>query len=121
MENYVPPEVGADFFLLYRDNCSFLEGWICLDDKLESLRHLFHEEIEFAWGSEYSDMNNYRIYHIDVEDKNYLKEINDQHYYQEVRGKDRIFLVILHKLIEYRYIENIPLVFEWFQKHFPTI
>ena len=59
-------------------------------------------------------MADYLIFHIDLEDKNNMKEITDNQYYQGVMQLEDIFIVVLHKDIKYRIIENIPSVFEWF-------
>ena len=121
MENYVPPDVAANFFLLYKDNSAFLEGWVCLDEDLNDFILLLQDEIIYSWGSEYANMEDYHIFYIDEKDKNNLKKIIDQKTYDEVRALKEIYIVFLHKEIEYRFIENIPLVFEWFQKQFPPI
>ena len=76
------------------------------------------EEIEYSWDFEYAYMNDYLIFHIDTADKNKLKEISDNEYYRFVRNQDEIFIVVLHKKIKCRIIENIPSVYEWFMEDF---
>ena len=61
-------------------------------------------------------MDDYAIFHIDIEDKNKLKEIKNEQNYQTVRNSKEIFLVVLHKEIPYRIIENIPPIFNWFKR-----
>jgi len=114
MKNYQPSEVTANFFVLYKDESTWLHGWISMEDSFEEFLSLVQGEIEYSWDSEYADMADYIIFHIDLEDNNNLKEIKDNQYYQFVRQLQEIFIVVLHKDIKYRIIENIPPVFEWF-------
>jgi hypothetical protein len=116
MNNYDPPEIIANFFVLHRDEESCLEGWISMEPSLEEFISLLQEEIEYSWGSENSDMADYSLFHIDIEDKNNMKVIQDNDYYLSVRELPEIFIVALHKNIKYRIIENIPAVFEWFME-----
>ena len=116
IENYDPPEVTANFFVLYRDEENWLDGWISMEPSLEEFITLVQEEIEYSWGSENANMKDYEIFHIDTEDKNNMKEIRDNDYYLWVRSLPEIFIVVLHKDIKYRIIENIPAVYEWFME-----
>ncbi|MFX0037965.1 MAG: hypothetical protein ACFFCY_05600 [Promethearchaeota archaeon] len=114
MKNYEAPEITGNFIVLSKDEESWLEGWIQIEPSLEEFISLIKEEIEGFWGLENAEMSDYIIFHIDIEDKNNLKEIKDNEYYQWVRGQEEIFIVLLHKDIKYRIIENIPPVFDWF-------
>jgi hypothetical protein len=114
MENYEPPEIVANFFVLDKHEDSWLEGWISMEPSLEEFISLLKEEIEYSWGEENANMSDYVIFHIDLEDKNNMKEIKENEYYLWVRELPEIFIVVLHKDIKYRIIENIPAVFEWF-------
>jgi hypothetical protein len=114
IENSDPPEVTGNFFVLYKDEEAWLDGWISMEPSLEEFISLVQEEIEYSWGIESADMEEYLIFHIDIEDKNNLKEIRDNDYYLWVRSLPEIFVIVLHKDIKYRIIENIPAVFEWF-------
>ncbi|MFW9819802.1 MAG: hypothetical protein ACFFE5_09350 [Candidatus Thorarchaeota archaeon] len=116
MDNYEPPEIIANFFVLHSDEESCIEGWISMEPSLEEFIALLQEEIEYSWGIEDSHMADYNLFHIDLEDKNNMKEINDNDYYLFVREHPEIFIVVLHKSIKYRIIENIPAVFEWFME-----
>lgn len=91
-----------------------MDGWIALEDSFEEFLSLIQEEIEYSWGSQYTAMTDYIIFHIDVDDKNKLKEIKDNQYYQHIRQLKEIYITVLHKAIKYRIIENIPPLFEWF-------
>ena len=108
------PEKTANFFILYKDEETWLNGWISLESSLEEFISVLREEIEYSWELENIDMADYLIFHIDLEDKNNMKEITDNQYYQGVMQLEDIFIVVLHKDIKYRIIENIPPVFEWF-------
>ena len=116
MNNFEPPEIIANFFVLHRDEESYLEGWISMEPSLEEFKSLLQEEIEYSWGAEDSNIADYRLFHIDIDDKNNMKEIQNNDYYLLVRERPDIFIVVLHKNIKYRIIENIPAVFEWFME-----
>jgi hypothetical protein len=112
--NLEPPEVIANFFALNKDEDLWLEGWISMEPSLDGFKSLLQEEIEYSWGSENADIKDYVIFHIDLDDKNNMKEIKENDYYLWIREHPEIFIVVLHKEIKYRIIENIPAVFEWF-------
>jgi hypothetical protein len=116
MVNNETPEVTANFFVLYEDEEAWINGWISLDPSLEEFISNIQEEIEYSWQLENVDMENYLLFHIDIEDKSNLKEIKDDEYYQEIMQLNEIFIVFLHREIKYRIIENIPPVFEWFME-----
>ena len=114
MQNYQPSEVDAQFFVLYVDEESSIDGVVSLDETLNEFISLLQGEIEYCWGVEYANMDDYLIFYIDLDDKNRLTEIIDENQYQIVRKFKEIFLVVLHKEIKYRIIENLPPVFDWF-------
>ncbi|MFX1320855.1 MAG: hypothetical protein ACFFAQ_04335 [Promethearchaeota archaeon] len=120
-ENVRFPEVTGNFIVVYEDQDIYLYGWIALDQTLNTFLSFLQKEIEYSWGPEYADINDYLLFHIDTTDKNKLKEISNNEYYQFVRKQDEIFIVILHKKIKYRIIENIPPVFNWFMEDFSNI
>ena len=117
MENFQLSGEIANFFVLFKDEDVSIEGWISLEDTFNKLISLIQEEIEYCWGEDYSNIDDYFIFYIDVNDKNNLKEIKDEDVYQEVRILNEIFIVVLHKEIKYRIIENLPLVFEWYMAY----
>jgi hypothetical protein len=43
-----------------------------------------------------------------------MKEIKENGYYLKIRELPEVYIVVIHKAIKYRIIENIPAVFEWF-------
>ena len=114
MNNNETSELTANFFVLYKDEETWLNGWIALESSLDEFISLLKEEIEHSWELENVDMTDYIIFHIDLEDKNNMKEIKNDEYYNYVRQLNEIYIVVLHKDIKYRIIENIPAVFEWF-------
>ncbi|MFX0083710.1 MAG: hypothetical protein ACFE94_18320 [Candidatus Hodarchaeota archaeon] len=115
MQNFQRSEVIANFFVLFKDEDISIDGWISLEETLPKFISHLQEEIEYCWGAEYADMDDYIIFYIDTDEKNNLKEITDEEVYQKIRKLGEIFMVVLHKDIKYRIIENLPLVFEWFQ------
>ena len=116
MKNNELSEVTANFFVLYKDEETWLNGWISMEHSLEEFISVLREEIEYSWDYENIDMTDYVLFHIDIEDKNNMKEIKEDQYYQWVIQFEEIFIVVLHKDIKYRIIENIPPVFEWFMR-----
>ena len=115
-ENYQAPEATANFFVLYKDESTWLEGLVSLGDSFEELLSLIQGELEYSWDLQYVDMSDYITFHIDLQDKNKLKEIKDNKNFGSIRTLEEIFLVVLHKEIKYRIIENLPPVFEWFME-----
>lgn len=114
INNYQAPEVTANFFVLSKDESTWLHGWISMETSLEEFLTLIQGEIEHSWGSNCANMADYIIFHIDREDNNNMKEIKDNKYYQYVRQLQEIYIVVLHRDSKYRIIENIPPLFEWF-------
>ena len=112
-KNYSSPEVTANFFVLYKDEETWINGWISMEPSLEEFISIVQEEIEYSWELGHIDIQEYLFFHIDLNDKNHLKEIKDDNYYQFIKRLDEIYIVILHKDIKYRIIENIPPLFEW--------
>ena len=116
-QNFQPLDVTANFFVLFKDEDVSIDGWISLEETLQKFISHLQGEIEYCWGAEYANMNDYLIFYIDLDEKNNLKEIIDEQIYQKVKILKEIFMVILHKDIKYRIIENLPLVFEWFMAY----
>ena len=100
--------------LLAKDESAYISGWIALEENLEQFISVLREEMQYAWNMKDINMDDYPIFHIDIEDNNRLKELNNNQDYQIVKHSKNIYLVILHKEIPYRIIENIPPVFNWF-------
>ena len=117
MRNYEPLDVKANFIVLYNDEESSMDGWISLEDRLSDFISLLKSEIEYQWGAEFAYMDDYLIFYIDLNDKNRLKDIKDDDTFQLIKKLKEIFMVVLHKEIKYRIIENLPLVFEWFMSY----
>jgi hypothetical protein len=117
MENFEPSEITANFFVLFKDESVSIDGWITLDLTLSKFISVLQGEIEYCWGEDYANMDDYFLFYIDIDEKNNLKEIREEEVYQEVRNLKDIFIVALHKEIKYRIIENLPSVFEWFMAY----
>jgi hypothetical protein len=116
IENCNPLEVTVNFFVLYRDEETWLDGWISMEHFLEEFKNLVQEEIEYSLGLENSHMKDYEIFHINTENKNNMKQIKNNDYYLWVRGIKEIFIVVLHRDIKYYIIENVPILYEWFME-----
>ncbi|MBY8988104.1 MAG: hypothetical protein KGD61_06585, partial [Candidatus Lokiarchaeota archaeon] len=107
-QNQQLPEVTANFFALYKDESTYLSGWIALDRTMNQFFSQLLEEINYSWDLEYQNIDDYAIFHIDTEDKNKLQEIINEQGYQTVKLSKNIYLVILHKEIPFRVVENLP-------------
>ncbi|TXT58192.1 MAG: hypothetical protein BAJALOKI2v1_420014 [Promethearchaeota archaeon] len=110
-------EVKANLIIVLEEEEDWVEGWMLMDYYFEDFKYHLEDEIEYTWGSEYADLNEYHLFYIDIDDKNHLKEINTEQEYQEIKEKDEIYLVVLNKEIKYRFIENLPCVFDWFSDY----
>jgi len=117
IENFERSDVAANFFVLFKNESVSIDGWISLELTLSKFISLLQGEIEYCWGADYADMDDYFLFYIDIYEKNNLKELVEEIVYQEVRKLKEIFIVVLHKEIKYRIIENLPLVFEWFMAY----
>lgn len=117
MENFEPSEITANFFVMFKDESVSIDGWISLDLTRSKFISSLQGEIEYCWGEDYANMDDYFLFYIDIDERNNLKEIREEEVYQEVRKLKDIFIVALHKEIKYRIIENLPLVFEWFMAY----
>ena len=116
LKNYEEKEVSTNFFLLHEKNKLWLEGWVHLDDSLEKFLSFIESEMKYSWERNDLKISDYQIFQIDMEDKNQLIEIKTESQYGQTRKQDDIYIVILSKESKYRLIENIPLLFEWFQR-----
>jgi hypothetical protein len=110
-------ELKANLIIVLEEHEDWIEGWMLLDESLKEFKYHLEEEIEYNWGFEYADLDDYILFFIDVEDKNNLKEIKSEDMYQRLKQKDDIYIVVLEKTIKYRFIENLPCVFEWFSDY----
>jgi hypothetical protein len=95
MNNNEVSELTANFFVLYKDEETWLNGWISLEPSLDEFISLLKEEIEYSWELEDVDMIDYILFHIDLEDKNNMKEIKDDEYYNYVKQLNDIYIVAL--------------------------
>ncbi len=108
------PDVTCDFIVLHEDREAYLNGWTSLEGSFEDLLENMEFELEASWGSKYAEMDDYIIYYIDVLDKYNLIYLTDNEIFQEIKKLDDVFIVILHKNIKYKIIQNIPVVYNWF-------
>jgi len=114
LNNFLFPEVTAKYFVLNKDEETNLYGWITLDESFSDFLSLLREEMEYSWGKEFSRIDDYKIYYIDIENKYNLVEIINEETYRYARKLKDIFLAILHKKIKSNIVQNIPILYEWF-------
>jgi len=114
LNNFRFPEVTAKYFVLNKDEETNLYGWITLDESFSDFLSLLREEMEYSWGIEFSRIDDYKIYYIDIENKYNLVEIINEETYRYARKLKDIFLAILHKKIKSNIVQNIPILYEWF-------
>lgn len=115
-QNFEPTDITAEFIILFKDEIDSIEGWIALEETLSDFKSRLQEEIEYYWGKNDADMSDYSIFYLDTEEKNTLKDIDTDEFYQTLKTLEKIFIVILHKEVKYRIIENLPPVFDWFME-----
>jgi hypothetical protein len=114
--NYEEFEKIANFFVLHKNEENWLEGWIAVDKDLDQFFSNLSEEMNFTWDFERVVIEDYLLFQIDIKNKNLLKEIKSEKDFHSLGKQGNIFLVLLHKGFKYRIIENIPPVFDWFER-----
>ena len=108
------PDEVLDYIVVHEDEESYLEGWMSLEGSFEELLENIRIVLESAWGYKYASVNDYKFYYIDVIDNYNLIYFINNKIFEEIKKRKEIFIVILHKNIEFKIIQNIPIVYEWF-------
>jgi len=108
------PDEICDYIVVNEDEESYLEGWMSLEGSFEELLENLHLLLESAWGSKYANINDYIFYYIDVMDKYNLIYLTNNKIFKEIKKLNEILIVILHKNIKFKIIQNIPVVYDWF-------
>jgi len=114
IQNIRFPELTSNFIVLDENEDAYIDGWMSLEGTFEDLLENVQDQLKLPWGSKYKEMNDYIIYYIDILDKYNLICITDNEIFQDVKELNEVFIVVLHKNIEYKIIQNIPVVYDWF-------
>jgi hypothetical protein len=113
IENIGFKQKSGNFFILYKDQEAYIYGWIDLDGNLDDLMHRLEDELEYAWGLDYADINDYNLFNVEIGDHYDLVKIEDNFYFEKIKRQSEIFIVLIHKSIKTRLIENLPEIYEW--------
>ncbi len=108
------PDVSGNFFILYEDEKDYLHGWMSLEGGFDEFLENIQDQLKLLWGEKDTETKDYIIYYIDVLDKYNLVKISNNDIFQELKNQKEIYIVVLHKNIDYKIIQNIPIVYEWF-------
>ncbi|MFX0003553.1 MAG: hypothetical protein ACFE9C_04660 [Candidatus Hodarchaeota archaeon] len=106
-------EVIGKFFVLNAAQNNFIQGWIVIEKSLKQFIKDIKEEIDYEWDSEKVIIEKYSLYYIDTM-KNSLIEIKDDKTLNSIRRDDKIFIVLLDKLIKFSKLEDIHLLHKWY-------
>jgi len=106
-------EVIGKFFVLNKTQSNYIQGWITIGKTLKLFIKDIKEEIEYELDSENVIIEKYLLFFIDI-NNNKLIEIKDDKTLNLIKRYDKIFIVLLDKLIKFNKIEDIPLLYKWY-------
>jgi len=109
-------EVVGKFFILNKTQSKPIKGWINIDNTLKEFLRNLKEEIESGWDLEKIFIENYMLYHIDI-NNNSLTEITDNKILNAIRRNSKIFIVLLDKRIIFEKIEDIEPLAKWYHEN----
>jgi hypothetical protein len=109
-------EVVGKFFILNKTQSKPIKGWINIDNTLKEFLRNLKEEIESGWDLEKIFIENYMLYHIDI-NNNSLTEITDNKILNAIRRNSKIFIVLLDKRIIFEKIEDIDPLAKWYHEN----
>jgi hypothetical protein len=112
------PDKIFDYIIVHEDEESYLEGWMSLEGSFEELLENLRIILESAWGSKYTSVSDYKFYYIDVLNNYNLIYFTNNKIFEEIKKLNEIFIVILHEKIEFKIIQNIPVVYDWFMNSY---
>ncbi|MFX0038770.1 MAG: hypothetical protein ACFFCY_07680 [Promethearchaeota archaeon] len=113
VKNSSSNEIIGKFFVLNAKQNNSIQGWIVIEKSLKQFIKDIREEIDYEWDSEKVVIEKYNLYYIDTI-KNILIEIKDDKNLNSIRRDDKIFIVLLDKLIKFSKLEDIPLLNKWY-------
>ncbi|MCP4760582.1 MAG: hypothetical protein GY870_02300 [archaeon] len=115
IENYVPPDVIGDYYVINENKELALDAWIALEEEYEGFYNFIIGEIEYHLKIKLPDSITYCVFHVDRENNDKLIQIKDQEAYSSMRNncENRIKIIIIHKAIDSKEIENHPKLQKW--------
>ena len=113
MNNYNSNEVIGKYFVLNKIQSSYIQGWITIGKTLKHFIKDIKEEIEYELDLENVIIENYLVFFINT-NNNKLIEIKDDKTLNSIRRNNKIFIILLDKLIKFSQIEDIPLLYKWY-------
>ncbi len=106
-------EVIGKFFVLNASQNSTIQGWMVIEKSLKQFIKDIKEEIDYEWDSERVIIEKYSVYYINTT-TNKLIEIKDDKTLNSIRRNNKIFVVLLDKLIKFNKIKDIPKLHKWY-------
>lgn len=106
-------EVIGEFFVLNASQNSTIQGWMVIEKSLKQFIKDIKEEIDYEWDSERVIIEKYSVYYINTT-TNKLIEIKDDKTLNSIRRNNKIFVVLLDKLIKFNKIKDIPKLHKWY-------
>ncbi|MFX0071987.1 MAG: hypothetical protein ACFFAO_12935 [Candidatus Hermodarchaeota archaeon] len=108
-------EVVGKFFILNKTQQRWIEGWISIDRNFKQFLKNVKDEIESEWDFEKINIENLLLYYIDP-NTNKLIQIKDDKNLQFIKRYEKIFIVILDKVIKFNKIKDIEPLYNWYRK-----
>lgn len=106
-------EVIGKFFVLNASQNSTIQGWMVIEKTFKQFIKDIKEEIDYEWDSERVIIEKYSVYYINTT-TNKLIEIKDDKTLNSIRRNNKIFVVLLDKLIKFNKIKDIPKLHKWY-------
>jgi len=106
-------EVIGKFFVLKASQNSTIQGWMVIEKSFKQFIKDIKEEIDYEWDSERVIIEKYSVYYINTT-TNKLIEIKDDKTLNSIRRNNKIFVVLLDKLIKFNKIKDIPKLHKWY-------
>lgn len=113
MNKHNSNESIGKYFVLNKTQSGYIQGWITIGNTLKRFLKDLKEEVEYELDSENVFIEKYSMFFIDIHN-NTLIEITDDKTLNSTKRNDKIFIVLLDKLMKFSKIEDIPLLYKWY-------
>ena len=113
MNKHNSNEAIGKYFVLNKTQSGYIQGWITIGNTLKRFLKDLKEEVEYELDSENVFIEKYSMFFIDISN-NKLIEITNDKTLNSTKRNDKIFIVLLDKLIKFSKIEDIPLLYKWY-------
>lgn len=113
MNKHNSNESIGKYFVLNKTQNGYIQGWITIGNILKRFLKDLKEEVEYELDSENVFIEKYSMFFIDIHN-NTLIEITDDKTLNSTKRNDKIFIVLLDKLMKFSKIEDITLLYKWY-------